>query len=260
MIDFVVKGRDCDTADAIRFIEERLGIVHKLMKRETRLPAKWPELRRGTMAELARLNAMRGFAVDALSVTEQRGFLCFGVQWSCGFWAVTDSRRALIELRRITGEPWRAFGRLPERKAHCIGSGKDWPVGVVESERFVKLAFVEGAPDFVAAIQMARIEGKEESVAPVGMLGAGVGRIAAEALSFFRGKHVRFYPHLDEAGRRAVKMWARQIADAGAAKVEAFDFSGLIREDGRPGKDLADVCRIRPDCFEAQRKFWGVMP
>ena len=49
-----------------------------------------------------------------------------------------------------------------ERKSHCRGSGKDWPVGVEESLPYPKIAFVEGAPDFLAVFQFIFAEGKEE--------------------------------------------------------------------------------------------------
>jgi hypothetical protein len=59
-----------------------------------------------------------------------------------------------------------------------------------------------------------------------------------------------------------MRAWARQLKDAGAARVTAFDISGLVLADGSEGKDLADVLKIHPDCFdsEAGRKFVEVMP
>jgi hypothetical protein len=260
VLDFIVKARSCDTAAALRFIEERLGITRECMTNARQQFAKWPELRRGTATELRRLNRERGFALAAMRDAETRGLLHFGTQWSCGFWAVTDTRRQLIELRRITGELWRAYGCLPARKAHCLGTGKNWPVGIIESEPFLKVVFCEGAPDLLACVSLAHAEGKTETIAPIAMLGAAARTIAVEALRYFKGKHVRLFPHVDAAGWKVLGLWARQIKDAGAAKVDAFDLSGLLRDDGRPGKDLADVCRIDQDCFEAERKFWELLP
>src|SRR5262249_20943509 len=150
-------------AAALRFIEGRLGITREAASRESQQPAKWPQLRRGTAGELNRLNRQRGFAIAAMHDAGSRGFLHFGVQCRCGFWAITDSRRQLIELRRITDEPWRAYGRLLERKAHCIGTGKDWPVGIIESEWFPKIAFCEGAPDLLGVLSLAYAEEKNET-------------------------------------------------------------------------------------------------
>lgn len=99
----------------------------------------------------------------------------------------------------------------------------------------------------------------EGVVAPVGMLGAANGMIAAEALHLSDGKLVRIFPHIDGVGRDAVKRWTRQRHDA-EAQVEAFDLTVLVCADGQPGKDLNGLCRIDADCYEQNRKFWKEMP
>ena len=165
----------------------------------------------------------------------------------------------MTEYRRLDGEYWPAYQSLASRKSHCPGSGKDWPVGTLESESYRKIAMVEGPPDFLAIFQFLLAEAKEDSVAPVAMLGAANHLINAEALQFFRGKLVCFYPHLDLAGHRAAAAWAAQL-HASRAHVEAFDLSGCIKTDGTLGKDLNDVTSIDYDCFEAERKFWEVLP
>ena len=133
-------------------------------------------------------------------------------------------------------------------------------VGAKESEPFPKIVMVEGAPDFLAAIHFLLIEGKEKTIAPVAILGASNHALAPEALALFKGKLVCLYPHVDDAGRTATRNWARQLKDAGAARVTAFDLSGLMTVGGMAGKDLADVARIDADCFESERKFQEVMP
>jgi hypothetical protein len=131
---------------------------------------------------------------------------------------------------------------------------------VVEAEGFEKCALAEGAPDFVALFNFLLIEGKEGTVAPLAILGACNERIAPEAIALLHGRHIRLYPHLDEPGARASQAWARQLVKVGGCWVEAFNLSGCIRDDGKPGKDLADVCRIGPDCFETRRKFHALLP
>lgn len=264
VLDFIAKARGCDTAAAIRFIEERLGITRPERKTQPtqRTGRKLPPLRPGTAAELRELSERRGFSIEGLRLVERRGFLHFCNQWGHGAWCITDCRGELHEFRRVDGECWPAYGRLMERKAHCVGAGKAWPLGTLESERFPCIAMTEGAPDFIAALHFILLENKAERVAPVGVLGASNHRLAPEALAKFRGKYVCLFPHVDEAGRLAMRSWARQLKDAGAARVTAFDLSGLILADGSEGKDLADVCRIHPDCLESEagRKFWEVMP
>ena len=113
---------------------------------------KLPPLRAGTEAELRQLAERRGFAVESLTLAQERGFLSFCELWGHAAWCITDQRRQLHEFRRLNGERWPAYGRLPERKAHCLGHGKDWPVGTLESVPFGKVAWVEGAPDLLAAL------------------------------------------------------------------------------------------------------------
>ena len=91
------------------------------------------------------------------------------------------------------------------------------------------------------------------------MLGAANHRIAEEALRRLSGKAVCLYPHCDDAGQTGSREWARQLHGAGC-RVSAFDLSGIVRADGSPGKDLADVCKIAPDCFERSEKFREVLP
>ena len=160
----------------------------------------------------------------------------------------------------MDGRYWPAYGRLAERKAHCIGEGKAWPLGMTESAPFSKIAMVEGAPDFLAVFHFLLTECKEKTVAPVGILGAANHKLAPEALAQFAGKEVWLYPHADDAGQKAARAWAVLLRDARAARVTAFDLSGLVFVDGTVGKDLGDVCRINADTFERERKFWEVLP
>jgi hypothetical protein len=264
VFDLVAMVRGCDMAGAIRFIEERLGVTRPERKPEAppKPGPKLPPLRQGTEAELRELSERRGFSIEALRLAERREFLSFCAQWGHAAWCITDCRRELHEFRRVDGEKWPAYGRLPARKCHCVGTGKSWPIGTLESERFPKVAWVEGAPDFLAALHFILLEKKSESVAPVGVLGASNHRLAPEAVAKFKGKRVCLIPHVDNAGRVAMRSWARQLNEAGAARVTAFDLSGLVTVDGSEGRDLADVLKIHADCFESAegRKFWEVLP
>jgi hypothetical protein len=57
-----------------------------------------------------------------------------------------------------------------------------------------------------------------------------------------------------------ILFWAQALRAAGAARVTAFDLSGLVMLDGTQGKDLADVCRVNADCFEREQKLNEVLP
>ncbi len=261
VFDFVARARGSNTAEAIRWVQDRLGITLEPKRGAAAKPGmKLPPLRAGTSEELRELSERRGFAVEALKLAHRRGFLFFCSLWGQSAWCVTDTRRELFEFRRVDCEKWPEYGRLPKRKCHCIGAGKRWPIGTKESAPFARIAVLEGAPDFLAAIHFLLLEGKTQAVAPVGILGASNHALEPEALAAFKTKAVWLYPHVDEAGSKAAREWARQLKEAGATSVAAFDLSGLVTVDGVAGKDLADVARIEADCFERQRKFGEVMP
>jgi hypothetical protein len=79
------------------------------------------------------------------------------------------------------------------------------------------------------------------------MIGAKL-RIPGDALPLFAGKRVRIFGHADEAGHVAVDTWARQLETVGA-DVDAFDFSGLVKADASPAKDLNDCLNLNADGF-----------
>lgn len=266
VFDLIRKARGCDEAAAFAFVRDRLGIQGVSRSpapsrtASSDLARRIPTLRRGSPTDMRELVERRGFGEEGLRLAEAHGLLHFCLLFGQEAWCVADQRRELFEFRRLDGSKWEAYGSLPARKSHCLGSGKRWPLGTLESRPFPKVAFVEGAPDLLAAFHFLAVEGKAATVAPVAALGASNHHLAPEALAAFAGKVVRLFPHLDEAGRTASRAWARQLKEAGATRVEAFDFSGLVRVDGQVGKDLADVALMDPDCFERERKFWEVMP
>jgi len=132
---------------------------------------------------------------------------------------------------------------------------------VSETARFKKIVLCEGAPDFLAAHHFAVVENKTESVGIICVLGASNHRLASDALAQVKCKLVCLYPHVDDAGQTAARAWARQLKDAGAAGVVAFDLRGMTLLDGTEGKDLCDLLRLDPHCWETTNKFRGeIMP
>ena len=243
VIDFLKLALECDTSAVVEWLRERVGGLLAVpapapRRREAPKVAKWPLLQRGSAAEIEALAALRGLPVNALELASARGFL-----WFCDFakrraWAVTDRAQRCVELRTMTGEPWPAFGTLPERKAHAIGD-KAWPVGLMESEPFATSLLVEGVGDFLAAFAVLTNEGREGDVAPVACMGATV-RLAPAVAARFAGKRVRVIPQLDEPGQRAAREWTLPLREAGAV-VDWFSLAGLRDADGHEIKDLGDV-------------------
>ncbi len=209
---------------------------------------------------------LRGLSDQAIACAERIGFLKFGKLYNREAWAITDEQKRIIEFRRLDGLKWESYGGISERKAHCVGSGKSFPVGLETSSRRAReagtfqMVLVEGAPDLLAAIHLIMVEGKVDSVFPVAMLGAASHRLDNDAKKFFSGMKVRIFPHADDAGMKACIAWAKEIKAAGGI-VDAFDLSGIVTMDGNAGKDLNDLVNLDADCWERTPKFRGeVMP
>ncbi|MCX6854150.1 MAG: hypothetical protein NTV80_04505, partial [Verrucomicrobia bacterium] len=141
-----------------------------------------PKLRPARAGELKRLAEMRGYSLDTLAAAQTGGLLRFADVWRRVAWCVCDPCGRIAEGRRLDGLPWDAYGAMPTRKCHAWGGGKSWPVNLEEAARFPKLAFVEGGPDVLAALEIVRREGAADAVGVVGMLGAANTRLDAEAL------------------------------------------------------------------------------
>jgi hypothetical protein len=260
VVDFVSRAKETDKGGALRWIRQRLGIVDEdTDRKQTASKRRVPELRFASPDELLALSAHRNFGTDALHLAEARGLLRFCTFAGLTAWCVTDKRRQLYEFRRLDGAPWPAYKHLPERKCHCVGAGKRWPIGTLEATAFDSCALVEGAPDLLALFSFIVFEGKEDKIAPLAVLGAANDKLDDEAIRHLAGKRIRLFPHLDAAGTQAARAWARQLADTGCT-VDAFDLSDCIRTDGAAGKDLADVCRISPDCWRGETKFHQILP
>lgn len=156
------------SAAAVAWVRERFAPVEP-MARPKRQP---PDLHTGTVAEVEMLSRLRGIGIEALQLASGASFLAFGRFAGHAAWAVTERSHRLVEWRRLDGKPWPAFGRLTERKSHCQGTGKAKPVGIDDLRDCRVVAWMEGAPDFLAFWQFALAEGKVGHVAPVAMLGA----------------------------------------------------------------------------------------
>lgn len=194
----------------------------------------------GTDEQLERLCQLRRIDPLGIVLAQQRGVLVFGRWGTQEVYGVTDSSGHVLEVRRLDGEPFPAWGSLTERKCHSVkGSRKDWPVGLAEVGSKPMVLLVEGGPDFLAAFEVVAREGAQERVCPVAMLSAGAA-IATDALPLFKGKHVRILPHHDEAGRKAAARWQHQLVSAGAAKVDFALLCAEAESNSVPFKDLND--------------------
>lgn len=214
-------------------------------KAEPRLPP-LRSLNVAEMAAIANLRVWPSFA--GLEFLGRRGLLWYGEVWdddrSWPAWLITDSTRRNAQARRLDGEPWAGIGHA---KAKTLpGCDPSWPIGAAEIGTRPVVVLCEGGPDFLASLFVAWWEGGPglvNKIAPVCMTGGG-NNIQPNALAFFAGKHIRIAVHADDQGREAGERWAGQLYGAGAEALDGFDFSGLVRSDGKPVKDLADFATL----------------
>jgi len=261
-IDFLARVSQLDRKTACRTFLEMAGgrptVAAKIIApmptaQSPRARPVLPAMETGTRTDLETLAKLRGIGREGLEWASERGILRFTTSQRYGVraWIVTDGERVNAQARRLDGQGWE---HLDGAKAWTLrGCWAAWPLGIREARDFPTVALCEGGPDFLAAHYFALWETashyrqRNASVAPVAMLGASQ-RIHADALPLFAGKRVRVFCHADEAGHKAARQWAEQLADVGAA-VDAFAFSGLCREDGTPAKDLNDCFFLNPDGF-----------
>jgi hypothetical protein len=158
---------------------------------------------------------------------------------------MTDSRRRAAQPRRLDGQLWFAKSKV----ISFPGSQGDWPCGIHDASRRKRIAIVEGGGDALAAAHFALAQGCEEDVGIVALLGVSV-RIPEECIPFFKDFRVRIFVHKDEReqGMNAARAWRKQLSG-----VDAMTFDGLVQADGRPVKDLNDLCLVSSECFETRR-------
>jgi len=201
---------------------------------ETRAPSEtWlrlqNRLKAGTPTQLVALAELRKLPATAgLELATRHGQLWFADVWDDGFewpaWILTDGARRNAQARRMDGKPWSGIGN---KKAKTIaGCEAGWPVGITEAANSPDIAFVEGAPDFLAAWHFIWYTERTRDIRPVAMFGVNAA-IHPDALPLFRGKSVWLYAHEDEnrAGLIGAMEWRKQLHTAGAKSVQLYDFA-----------------------------------
>jgi hypothetical protein len=252
-IDFLAKIKGISNPEAfIELLRMVDGTVHQpassIHRSETTTePRRGPQLdgiERCSKADLWQLANLRGIPLTSLMLAQKRKLL-FPYQdpYQGRCWLVTDDARRSAIYRRLDGK--RFHYREPQedkkegpKSRNWKGSEANWPIGIAQADGFPSIALCEGAPDFLAAFALAYSGAVESLVAPVCMGGAACS-IHKDALPMFRGKRVRIFAHADETGQGAAQRWSEQLASV-QADVDGFDFSGLIKDDGSPVKDLND--------------------
>ena len=283
VIDYTARKHGITPADAIAQLAMRIRDITPGWSADTNgrdAPAsarplpKLPLMYKGGLTELEQLARLRRLSVEAVRLASSRGLL-----WFCRLndgpehvaaWVITDRTRRNAQARRLDGERWlhmwdadaNQWSQVEAARRRKVrgfsGNRASWPVGIEEAQQFYSIALVEGV-DLLAALHFLISEGRQDKVGPVAMFGAS-NRIPKEALSLFAGKRVRMFPHADanHAGLRAAANWEAQLRPV-VAYIDAFDLSGLTMTCGSVVKDLNDLVRIEPDCFESEPNLRSIM-
>ncbi len=236
-IGVIMRLLGCSAADAARELIRIAALAPSpTAPRPTqpKKPLRIPAFTVPTVGDLAEIQRVRGWPVFAgLEIATQRGLLHRCTMTDDGVsrpaWAITDSARRSIQVRRMDGQPW-AWNKA---KAWTLGGSiAGWPIGAADIGDRRLVLFCEGSPDFLAAHTLAWLAKRAATVAVVCVPGA-TASIHPDALPLFAGKHVRIFEHADAAGSDAGQRWAAQLMEAGAT-VDGFTFDAPI-------KDLADL-------------------
>lgn len=237
VVAFVTRAKQCDYSTAAKWLIEYTRIapaprpqVVAPKKKTLRIP----HLTKPDVTELAQLAAVRRWPMFAGCEIAAQG----GLLWTCDMiddgttrraWAITDSARRSVQVRRLDGQPW-AWNKA---KAWTLGGSlAGWPIGAADIGDKPTVFLTEGTPDFLAAITLAWMEDRANSTAVVCLPGA-TQTIHSDALPNFAGKHVRICEQSDTAGEKAGRNWAAQLIEAGAT-VDGFTMPAGF-------KDIADV-------------------
>jgi hypothetical protein len=209
------------------------------------LPKNKPDLSsfaRGKIDQIKEVAKHRAYALPGLLEASKRGFLLFGKHHGFPSYAITDRSGKAVACRRIDNLPF-PFGEHPPKSLFLPESDPRWPVGTLESTPFPCIALFEGVPDFIEGCHVILWEGAEKRVAPVMMLSSSPA-ICETALPHFKNKTIRIFAHYDSAGVRGAEKWRLQLLNAGAAKVDFFDFGACRMPNGQAVKDFYDLQQI----------------
>jgi hypothetical protein len=263
IIDYHALKRGISVRDAIRELAGRANGGASAVDVVVRRPSfKQPDLRsldlgwleKGAEEDLCKLSDLRCISVKALRLAQVAAVLRFGTIRGHRAWIVTDPARAVAQARRLDGKGW---FHLKDAKAYTLHGGcGNWPIGVINAPDQQKVVLVEGGPDLLAAYHLLWCQDRRD-ITPVAMLGAGTS-IFPVALPLFAGRRVRIYPHTDESGIRATERWSHTLLRVGCT-VDCYDFSDLMRADGKPVRDLNDFLLIGHDEWQ-ESQHEGVLP
>ena len=260
VVDFIRAAAGCTNRDAIRRVHELAGgsLASSVTLAPRAAASAKPRLRYDGLAnlevhpptrrEIFALADLRAWSIyDGLEIAARLGVLLMAdVPWrgeTHRAWLLTDADRKCVQARRLDGAKWtRADGH--EFKSNSLRTDANHPPGladIVAADRRIVL-IAEGEPDALAALTFAWLVGIADCVGIVALTGASKD-LPLEVCMKLRGRRCRVIRQTDAAGHAAALRWAETLAAAGVT-VDLADLDGLMRADGQPAKDAAELlCR-----------------
>ena len=197
-------------------------------------------LRLGSQYELYKLAELRGIGFHGIRLAQKRGHLRFLSNKAGTIWSLADLDGAFRQDRLLSGNPIRLKDGK-RVKARTLGKLKH-PLGLTEAHPYESILLVEGGPDFLAAHYLITQTKQENLFGVIAMLGANQ-EFTPEQAKNLKGKRVRIFPHMDEAGMKGVQNWFSSLKSVGV-HVDIYDYDEITTKDGKLITDLNDLLRV----------------
>ena len=197
-------------------------------------------LRLGSQYELYQLAELRGIGFQGIRLAQKRGHLRFLSNKAGTIWSLADLDGTFRQDRLLSGNPIRLKDGK-RVKARTLGKLKH-PLGLNEIEPYECVLLVEGGPDFLAANFLISQTSQAQLFGVIAMLGAHQ-EFHPDHANKLKGKRVRIFPHMDEAGMNGVQNWFSVLKSVGV-EVDIYDFDKTTTKDGKLITDLNDLLRV----------------
>jgi hypothetical protein len=256
VFEFVKLSLDSGFKEAVRWIEERKGIVPSITQPtrarrkaspQPKPPLKkieWPgEVVMGTEATWRGFAKARGLTFPAVHAAARAGILRFTRAEGHKCFVITDGIKRAAEIRRIDGKEFR-HGKKP---LALKGVDKQWLPGATlfgGTNQHVGVFIAEGATDYLAAFNAYvsyKKNGGKRSWIPLALLGAGCKSIHPEIVERLPNRLVRLAPDGDTPGDKMRDTWGELLHHLGC-QVEILEMPR-----GRDLRDMLESGELKPE-------------
>ena len=203
-------------------------------------------LRLGSEDELYQLAELRGIGFQGIKLAQDRGHLRFSSNKADTLWTLADIGGAFRQDRLLSGSRIRLKDGN-KVKTRTLGKLKH-PLGLTEIGPYKYVLLVEGGPDFLAANYLITQSKQEDLFGVIAMFGA-YQEFSREQARNLKGKRVRVFPHMDEAGIKGAKNWSSSLRYVGV-DTDIYDFDKTKSNDGNLITDLNDLLRANLDDWD----------